>query len=453
MSLRMAEQVADAVLYEGYVLYPYRASAAKNRLRWQVGLVVPREFSEAASSDSWWMQTECLAEAGSATRLTVRVRALHVQQRTVQQAGGPGGKGWRRVESLWVGDRQLVTWDEAVACEFTRSVALPPGGAATANTHSWVLDAAEEVETVCDASGAVAARIVRRRLPLANVVHIATEQRGDLRMIRVRIENQSRCRAKTLAERDAAVRQSLAGTHTLLAIEGGAFTSLLEPPPAAVAAAAGCRNEGTWPVLIGIAGSRGVILSSPILLYDYPAVAPESHGDMYDATEMDEMLTLRVQTLTDDEKREGRATDVRAARIIDRADAATPEAMGRLHGAIRRYADAPAPLDAWEAFLNPPADAAPEAAWIEVASQRVGRGSRVRLEPTRRSDSMDICLKGRMATVTAVYRTLEDTPYVAVTLDDDPFGAGGSRYRRALFFHPDEIVPLGAGEASRAGSV
>jgi hypothetical protein len=124
--------------------------------------------------------------------------------------------------------------------------------------------------------------------------------------------------------------------------------------------------------------------------------------------------------------------------------------MGSLHGAIRHYADAPARVDAWEAFLNQPADAAPDAAWIEIASRRVGRGSRVRIEPTRRSDSMDICLKGRTATVAAVYRTLEDAPYVAVTLDDDPFGASGSRYRRALFFHPDEIVPLDAGEATDA---
>jgi hypothetical protein len=58
---------------------------------------------------------------------------------------------------------------------------------------------------------------------------------------------------------------------------------------------------------------------------------------------------------------------------------------------------------------------------------------------------MDICLDGRMATVTAVHRTLENAPYVSVVLDDDPFGAAGARYRRALFFHPDEIVPLDEG--------
>jgi hypothetical protein len=146
------------------------------------------------------------------------------------------------------------------------------------------------------------------------------------------------------------------------------------------------------------------------------------------------MLMLRVQTLTAEEKREACATDDRAARIIDRADGASREAMGRLHGAIR---------DPWESFLNPPDAAAPEAAWLDVGAVRVGNGSRVRLKPTHRSDSMDICLDGRLATVTAVHRTLENTPYVSVVLDDDPFGAAGARYRRALFFHPDEIVPLG----------
>lgn len=451
MSFQLAEQLADAVLYEGYVLYPYRASAAKNRLRWQVGLVAPREYAEAAHSDPWWMQTECLAEAGPAASLTIRARALHVQERAIEEAVDPEQGLWRAVDNLLVGERQLVTWDEAVVCELTHIVTPDGSGRPETAAHPWTLDGWQEVETVRDESGRVAARIVRRRMPVDCVVHIATDRRGDLLRIRVRIENLSRCSARTLGERDAALRQSLAGTHTLLAIEDGTFMSLLEPTASTARLASECRNEGTWPVLVGAAGSRDVMLSSPIILYDYPSIAPESQGDLCDATEIDEMLMLRVRTLTDEEKREGRATDDRAARIIDRAEAASPTAMGSLHGAIRRYADAPAaPVDDWQTFLNPPQDAPPEAAYLEVGGLRIGRGTRVRLEPSHRSDSMDICLAGRNATVTAVYRTLEDTPYVAVILDDDPFGAGGSRYRRALFFHPDEIVPLdGSGSKER----
>ena len=66
----------------------------------------------------------------------------------------------------------------------------------------------------------------------------------------------------------------------------------------------------------------------------------------------------------------------------------------------------------------------------------------MRLQPARVTDSLDICLTGRTGVVSAVYRTLENRPYLAVTLDDDPFGAEGAKFRRALFFQPDELVPL-----------
>ena len=442
MSTRLAEQIADAILYEGYVLYPYRASAAKNRLRWQVGLVTPRGYAEAAGSDPWFMQTECLAEIDRGASLTVRVRCLHVQERLIEQSVEADDRLWQRVDNLVVDDRQFVAWEEGVVREFVRD-ALPLDGERREWSFAWKLDAGESVETVRD-SGRLVARIVRRRESVVSTIRIETEPCEQFLKIRVRVENVSPCPATSLAERDAAIRQSLAGTHAIMSVENGAFISLLEPSPAAAAAAAACLNVHTFPVLVGSRGTHGVMLSSPIILYDYPTVAPESPGDLCDATEIDELLMLRVKTLTADEKREARATDDRAARIIERADAASADTMSRLHGAVRHFADAPpaGPVDAWEAFLNPPHEAAPEAASLEIGTIRIASGSRVRLRPSHRADSMDICLDGRIATVTAVHRTLEDKPYVTVVLDDDPFAATGSRYRRALFFHPDEIVPL-----------
>jgi hypothetical protein len=103
----------------------------------------------------------------------------------------------------------------------------------------------------------------------------------------------------------------------------------------------------------------------------------------------------------------------------------------------------------WDAFLNPAGEEPPEEASIEIAGQRIARGSRVRLEPIRAADVMDLYLRGKTATVTAVYRTLENQAYVAVVLDDGEVeeivgaeAAADVKYRRALFFHPDEIVPI-----------
>jgi len=88
-------------------------------------------------------------------------------------------------------------------------------------------------------------------------------------------------------------------------------------------------------VLVGDEPDRSMMFCSPIILYDYPKIAPESEGDFFDGTEMDEMLTLRVLTLTDAEKQEMRSGDPRARKILERTEALTSEAMLKAHGVIR----------------------------------------------------------------------------------------------------------------------
>jgi hypothetical protein len=135
--------------------------------------------------------------------------------------------------------------------------------------------------------------------------------------------------------RDQALMQSLISTHTILSVRDGEFVSLLDPPEAFRQAAASCRNVGTWPVLVGREGERDSMLSSPIILYDYPQVAPESAGDLFDATEIDELLMLRIMTLTDEEKKQMRSADWRTRQILERAEALRPERLMRLHGTVR----------------------------------------------------------------------------------------------------------------------
>lgn len=446
MSFELAQRVADAVLYEGYVLYPYRASATKNRVRWQFGVVVPRGYSEGGESEPWAMQTECLLEPGATARLDVRVRFLQVQARTVEEAVDSERDRFRPVEALEVGGQQLSAWDEGVegtvdqpgidvAEILARERAIPievPGG--------------REVERVRGPAGEIRGRIVRERWPISGLVRIAGQVWGSVVKVRVRIENSSAWTQDAEVDRHLALRRSLIGTHTLLAVRDGAFVSLLDPPRWAVEAAASCANLHTWPVLIGLEGRRDVMLSSPIILYDYPAVAPESPGDFCDATEIDELLTLRIMTLTAEEKQEARGTDERARQIIERSDAIPPELFDRLHGAIRsletpggaEHAEPPP----WGLPPDPREDIPPEEAWMQLEGMRVSKGSRVRVRPRRRADSMDMFFDGRAARVEGVYRDVEDQTYVAVTLEDDPGGDLHRWYGRFLYFHPEEIEPL-----------
>jgi hypothetical protein len=128
---------------------------------------------------------------------------------------------------------------------------------------------------------------------------------------------------------------SMVATHLILSVKGGTFLSLTDPPEYARAEARGCRNVGLWPVLAGEEGAGSMLLSAPIILYDYPQIAPESPGDFFDGTEIDEMLALRVQTLTDQEKQEVRLTDGQAQALLERTDGLPAEHLWKLHGVMR----------------------------------------------------------------------------------------------------------------------
>ena len=468
MSFELAQKVADAVLYEGYVLYPYRASAAKNRVRWQFGVVVPRGYSELCG-EPWAMQTECLVEPGAATEIDLRVRFLQVQARTIEESVDDS---FRPVETLEVGDRTLVTWEEGVERCFDETIPLSNLLAAERRI-AIEAPAGEEIELVHGPEGAVAGRIVRERWPVSGLVRVAAEPAGGLVKLRVRIENAGEW---SRTGRDAALRRSLIGAHTLLAVRGSAFVSLLDPPPESASEAAACTNLHTWPVLIGEEGARDVVLSSPIILYDYPQVAPESPGDLCDSTEIDEILMLRVMTLTEEEKREARGTDERSRQIIERSDSIPPELFERLHGAVRSLGPSdpvqrdtgrpsgmpfetspPGPLSRtgegegiadWESFLNPPGEVPPEEAFLDLGGARVAKGSRVRLRPSRRADSMDLFLAGRIARVQGIYRDVEDAAWVAVSLEDDPASDLHDWHGRFYYFYPEEVELLEPGRST-----
>src|SRR4030095_5494089 len=335
MRFKLAQKVADAVLYEGYLLYPYRASEMKNQVRWQFGVVMPRDYSEGGGSEPWTMQTECLVEPGDAPALDLRLRFLQVQARIVEKTVNGEQDVYWPVEALEVEGRQLVSWGEGVEQELDHpginiTEVLAPERALLSE-----MPAGRQVEFIRDAGGEIKGRIIRDRLPITGLIRVAGEPMGSLIKIRIRVANLSPWPRDEKEERARALRHALVAAHTLLAVRDGTFVSLLDPPEWARQAVASCVNLHTWPVLVGEEGERDVMLSSPIILYDYPQVAAESPGEMFDATEIDEILALRTMTLTDDEKKEARATDRRAAAIIDRVDTLQTEILERLHGPVR----------------------------------------------------------------------------------------------------------------------
>jgi hypothetical protein len=445
-SFELARKVADAVLYEGYLLYPYRASAAKNQARWQFGVLMPRLWSEHGPDEPWATQTECLLEPEEATTVRVLVRFLHVQAKTVEVVDVEAGT-FHQADTLPVDGSELVPWDEAAELEVAVEAPLArllEGELAT----PFERPGGRRVEPVHDAAGRLVGRTVRRRWPVLGSVKLSAERlEGPYGLVRLRLvlENATAWNDPG-ADRSVALRHSLVAAHSLIGIDQGVFLSLLDPPEWAKPAAEACQNLHTWPVLIGDEGRRDAMLSSPIILYDHPTIAPESPGDLFDATEIDEILTLRTMALTEDEKREARATDERAAAIIDRVDNMPPELLERLHGAVR-YLKGVEGTEEEEPELvpwwDPGADrtVSPETDGVVVAGVTVARGSRVRLRPGQRADAQDMFLAGRLATVEAVFLDVDGNRHLAVTLDEDPAADLQRWHGRFLYFSPDEVEP------------
>lgn len=463
-----ARAVADAVLYEGYLLYPYRRSSGKNQVRWQFGVLAPRRWVEArgpvadsvaGSAESWWQQTECLLEAPETAVVHVRLRYLQVQAKAVEELLPDGG--YAPVERLDLGGHAEVPFDEAVPREvdIVLSVRDLLGSERRVSVDA---PASEWSEDAFDDRGVVRGRVTRTRWPVRGLVRLTADTPltpFPTYRLRVRVENSDE-ETSVAAPRHEALRRCLISTHTMYALNAGAFISLLDPPAWAAREAKACVNVRTFPVLAGPDGTRDLVLASPIILYDHPRVAPESPGDLHDASEIDEILSLRTLTLTDDEKQEARATDPRAAAIVDRVDSMPPEVMERLHGAIRSLRPARRTEDTQDSaparpevpWWNPGADASvsPDTDSVLVDGVAVAKGSRVRLRPRRRgSDAHDMFLAGRTATVEAVFLDVDGAQHVAVTIDDDPSAELHQWYGRYHYFAPEEVEPLGEKEVRR----
>ncbi|MFZ2173169.1 MAG: hypothetical protein WAW17_03895 [Rhodococcus sp. (in: high G+C Gram-positive bacteria)] len=464
-SLQRARAVADAVLYEGYLLYPYRASSSKNQSRWQFGVLGPPGAAEAGVGEESSMACQILMRPGPDRRggLAVTLRFLQLQVRRVERAEG---EGFVPVDEMAVAGINWLSWDEAVEREFDLGVLHP---------SSWVgdrrleveVDSGTEVEELRAGDGSPAGRVVRIRRPARAVVTVEGEVIGDLMRVRLAVDNVTTEGVTTegvttggvdgggvdgaCSDKDSAIQHSLIGAHLVLAAtESAEFVSLLEPTPDAETLAATCEQRRCYPVMAGAPGETDLLLVSPIILYDYPEVAEQSDGALFDATEIDEILTLRIMTLTEEEKREARATDPRAAEIIDRCEQMSPSTLAQMHGVLRdpRLPDMGLVPELTDdvPWWDPEADTAvrPDVDGVVVNGVRVAKGSVVRLHPSRRADAQDLFFAGRVARVATVHADVDGGTHVGVVLADDPASEMHEWYGRYLYFAPDEVEPIPA---------
>jgi hypothetical protein len=339
----LVDRIAKAVLYEGYMLYPYRPSAIKNRQRFNFGVVYPRVYSEAqGGTDACMMQTQCLVLADDATTCLVRVRFLRMVNRSIGRLAMAAE--CRNLEELPVeavqhleaGGKVHQPWQEAVEEEIEVTEFGLAALASEPMQWPFRFSAKREREAIDDDHGAIVGVVLREQECLAGVIELSAERVADgLYRLTARLSNSTRVEKREPLTRDEALSRALVSAHTVLEARGGEFVSLTDPPDEYRSAASACQNVGTWPVLAGDDGRRDTMLASPIILYDHPEIAPESPGDLFDGAEIDEILSLRIMTLTEEEKREMRESDDRARQILERTENLPAEQFMNLHGALR----------------------------------------------------------------------------------------------------------------------
>lgn len=225
--------------------------------------------------------------------------------------------------------------------------------------------------------------------------------------------------------RGEALRHSLLSTQILVRISDGRFLSPLE---------AGGSSTNTYPVLTGQADE--VVLGTTIVLPDHPQMAPESRGNLFDSTEIEEALLLHVQALSDEERAEIERADPAVREMVARAAAATPEDIMALHGrvTVRDPLTLEPPVE--PPGLPDPTAGEPEAT---VDGVRFVRGGRVVLRPGPEADFHARLLEGRSATVERIMVELDGRVHLGVTIDDDPGQDLLRETGRFLYFFAPEV--------------
>lgn len=431
-----ARAVADAVLYEGYLLYPYRANSGKNQSRWQFGVLGPAGAADAGFGEESTMSAQVVVAPHGDPTVTIVVRFLQLQHRGVEK--DLGGGRFEPVEELMSGTQSWLRWDEAVE----REISFGPIdiGADLRRVFPIEVEAGTETEVVDGG------RLVRSRRALHSELELSAERDEGFVRLTIAVRNT----AMPVDNKEDSIAVSLIGTHLVADIIDAEFVSLLEPPASADSVVARCRHHRCFPVLAGPPGDHSLVLVSPIILYDHPEIAEQSEGALYDSTEIDEILTLRIMTMTDAEKAAARATDPLAAQIIERCDSMSPEAMLNLHGVLRNphgvdtsdglIPEIPEGIDWWDPLADNAV--APDVDAVSINGVRVSRGSRVRIHPSRRADAQDLFFADKIAKVTSVHETVDGDRHVGVVLEDDPAADLHEWYGRYLYFAPDEIEPL-----------
>jgi hypothetical protein len=261
------------------------------------------------------------------------------------------------------------------------------------------------------------------RGPVRVRTSLTVEPAGTRRRVAYRVENLTS--ASPSLDRAEALGLSLISTHPILRAAGGArFVSQLDAP---------CDSVNTWPVLAS--PGDDVMIGAAIVLPDHPRIAPESRGNLFDNTEIEEALVLHVHALSDGERAEIEEQDAAVKEMIDRALAVSPDEILDLHGRMQLRDPVTREPPSPSAAVRDPTRGLPE---VEVDGVTFRRGGRVVVRPGVEADLQARMLEGRTVTVERIHRDYDGRVHLGVSVDE-PGHEVLRETGRFLWFFPPEV--------------
>ena len=374
----------------------------------------------------------------------ISLRFLHPMAREVGTLPEPiaempagGTPNFEVVPDFRVGEQLYQTWQEVVE----QKVEVPtfPLREAWQTAHHFEFPSSRALEPILGEDGRITAVLVRRQDAVRGAIEVTAQPIDEtVFKVTVRVLNCTPVPPNELENQSAIIMRTFTSTHTILRAQGGEWLSLTDPPAAYAKAAAACKNIHTWPVLVGdpTKNERDAMLSSPIILYDYPQIAPESPGDLFDGLEIDEILTLRVMAMSDAEKIEMRQVDEQARKILERTENMSSDHLLKMHGVMREVSS----------FSDDFFDPRTRLRSVIVDGVELKSGDSVRIRPQGRADVMDIALRGKDAVIESIEQDAESRIFLDLVLDDDPGRDLGMMRQpgHRFFYATDEVETVKA---------
>ncbi len=313
------KNLANTLLYEGYSLFPYHRSAIKNQKPIPFGVIYPKKYNEYNQHAHSSMKSECIIAGNDDLSLNISVRFLHLikikadKQNTKENVQDEAECDWQTIErEINSGDlkvSELIKNKKTIQISFDKL-----------NEDNNDEIKVNYINSVSEISG----KVVIEASFVKNVENIFR--------ITVSVSNDSLLENAEKITRDEALPQSFLSTHIILNAIDGEFISSQNPTENFTSVVSQCENIGTWPILVD--ESNTTMLSSPIILYDYPKINPQSKGDLFDSLEIEEALMLHFAVMSDDEKNRIAKSDEKLRAMINKVSNVTPEELINLHGGM-----------------------------------------------------------------------------------------------------------------------